>query len=230
MLRLCPKISRPQLGEAWDDTIRLGTEHGFRNAQASVLAPTGTIGFMMDCDTTGIEPDIALIKYKRLVGGGTIKIVNNTVDEALQHLGYDEAQRKAIADYVDREETIEGAPGLDCDHLPVFDCAFRAANGTRSISCHGSHPHDGGCPTLHLGRHFQDGEPACGCRPWRNSRRHTWRHGRRAEGHRLVPRGLQTVPSRSPPARPIRVRSRRRHSSQGRPASSGASCPMRGDR
>ncbi len=81
--------------EAWDDTIRLGTEHGFRNAQASVLAPTGTIGFMMDCDTTGIEPDIALIKYKRLVGGGTIKIVNNTVDEALQRLGYDEGQRKS---------------------------------------------------------------------------------------------------------------------------------------
>jgi ribonucleoside-diphosphate reductase alpha chain len=92
---------------------------------------------MMDCDTTGIEPDIALIKYKRLVGGGTIKIVNNTVDEALQHLGYDEGQRKTIADYVDREETIEGAPGLDCDHLPVFDCAFRAANGTRSISAMG---------------------------------------------------------------------------------------------
>ena len=134
---LVPKDLTTAAREAWDDTIRLGTEHGFRNAQASVLAPTGTIGFMMDCDTTGIEPDIALIKYKRLVGGGTIKIVNNTVDEALQRLGYDEAQRKAIADYVDREETIEGAPGLDCDHLPVFDCAFRAANGTRSISAMG---------------------------------------------------------------------------------------------
>jgi len=123
--------------DAWDDAIRLGGEHGFRNAQATVLAPTGTIGFMMDCDTTGIEPDIALIKYKRLVGGGTMKIVNNTVDEALAHLGYDEGQRKTIADYIDREETIEGAPGLDCDHLPVFDCAFRAANGTRSISAMG---------------------------------------------------------------------------------------------
>jgi ribonucleoside-diphosphate reductase alpha chain len=134
---LVPKDLTTAACEAWDDTIRLGTEHGFRNAQASVLAPTGTIGFMMDCDTTGIEPDIALIKYKRLVGGGTIKIVNNTVDEALQRLGYDESQRKAIADYVDREETIEGAPGLDCAHLPVFDCAFRAANGTRSISAMG---------------------------------------------------------------------------------------------
>ena len=118
---------------AWDEAIAIGDEHGFRNAQASVLAPTGTIGFMMDCDTTGIEPDIALIKYKRLVGGGTIKIVNNTTEEALERLGYDDNQRKAIVEYIDREETIEGAPGLQEEHLPVFDCAFRAANGTRSI-------------------------------------------------------------------------------------------------
>ena len=118
---------------AWDDAIAVGSEHGFRNGQATVLAPTGTIGFMMDCDTTGIEPDIALIKYKRLVGGGMIKIVNNTIDEALARLGYDDDQRKSIIEYVDREETIEGAPGLKNEHLPVFDCAFRAANGTRSI-------------------------------------------------------------------------------------------------
>jgi ribonucleoside-diphosphate reductase alpha chain len=118
---------------SWDEAINVGSEHGFRNAQASVLAPTGTIGFMMDCDTTGIEPDIALIKYKRLVGGGMIKIVNNTTEEALARLGYDEDQRKAIVEYIDREETIEGAPGLSDEHLPVFDCAFRAANGTRSI-------------------------------------------------------------------------------------------------
>jgi ribonucleoside-diphosphate reductase alpha chain len=118
---------------AWDEAINIGSEHGFRNAQASVLAPTGTIGFMMDCDTTGIEPDIALIKYKRLVGGGMLKIVNNTTEEALACLGYDEDQRKAIVEYIDREETIEGAPGISDEHLPVFDCAFRAANGTRSI-------------------------------------------------------------------------------------------------
>jgi len=118
---------------AWDEAINVGSEHGFRNAQASVLAPTGTIGFMMDCDTTGIEPDIALIKYKRLVGGGMLKIVNNTTEEALSCLGYDEDQRKAIVEYIDREETIEGAPGISEEHLPVFDCAFRAANGTRSI-------------------------------------------------------------------------------------------------
>ncbi len=119
--------------DAWDQTLEIGKEHGYRNGQATVLAPTGTIGFMMDCDTTGIEPDIALIKYKRLVGGGMIKIVNNTITEALGKLGYDEAQTKAIVDYIDTEETIEGAPGLKPEHLPVFDCAFRAANGTRSI-------------------------------------------------------------------------------------------------
>ncbi len=122
---------------AWDDAISIGTDHGYRNGQATVLAPTGTIGFMMDCDTTGIEPDIALIKYKRLVGGGIIKIVNNTIDEALARLGYDDDHRKNIVEYVDREETIEGAPGLRTEHLPVFDCAFRAANGTRSIHAMG---------------------------------------------------------------------------------------------
>ncbi len=128
-----PKDLMAGASDVWDDAIAIGTEHGFRNGQATVLAPTGTIGFMMDCDTTGIEPDIALIKYKRLVGGGMIKIVNNTTEEALQNLGYDDNQRKAIVDYIDREETIEGAPALQDNHLPVFDCAFRAANGTRSI-------------------------------------------------------------------------------------------------
>jgi ribonucleoside-diphosphate reductase alpha chain len=122
---------------AWDDAISIGREHGFRNGQATVLAPTGTIGFMMDCDTTGIEPDIALIKYKRLVGGGMIKIVNGTTREALTNLGYNEEQTQAIIDYIDTEETIEGAPGLADAHLPVFDCAFRAANGTRSIHYQG---------------------------------------------------------------------------------------------
>ena len=123
--------------DAWDQTLEIGKVYGYRNGQATVLAPTGTIGFMMDCDTTGIEPDIALIKYKRLVGGGMIKIVNNTLTEALGKLGYAEAQVKAIVEYVDTEETIEGAPGLKPEHLPVFDCAFRAANGTRSIHYQG---------------------------------------------------------------------------------------------
>jgi ribonucleoside-diphosphate reductase alpha chain len=110
---------------SWDDAVELGEQHGYRNAQATVLAPTGTIGFMMDCDTTGVEPDIALVKYKKLVGGGMMKIVNQTVPMALKKLGYSPAQVDAIIDYIDVHETIEGAPGLKDAHLPVFDCASR---------------------------------------------------------------------------------------------------------
>ena len=119
--------------ESWDEAITLGEEHGFRNGQTTVLAPTGTIAFLMDCDTTGIEPDIALIKYKRLVGGGMLKMVNNSVPEVLRRLGYDEATVRGIVNHIDKRETIEGAPGMQEEHLPVFDCAFRSANGTRSI-------------------------------------------------------------------------------------------------
>jgi ribonucleoside-diphosphate reductase alpha chain len=118
---------------SWDDAVELGEQFGYRNAQATVLAPTGTIGFMMDCDTTGVEPDIALVKYKKLVGGGLMKIVNQTVPMALRKLGYTPPQVDAIVDYIDRNETIEGAPGLKESHLPVFDCAFKAAKGQRSI-------------------------------------------------------------------------------------------------
>jgi ribonucleoside-diphosphate reductase alpha chain len=119
--------------DVWGEALELGRRHGYKNAQVTVLAPTGTIAFMMDCDTTGVEPDIALVKYKKLVGGGMLKIVNNTVPMALARLGYDEAQRQAILDHVDERETIEGAPGLRDEHLPVFDCAFRPVNGKRSI-------------------------------------------------------------------------------------------------
>ncbi|HVP65808.1 MAG TPA: vitamin B12-dependent ribonucleotide reductase [Anaeromyxobacteraceae bacterium] len=118
---------------SWTDAVRLGTQHGYRNAQTTVLAPTGTIGFMMDCDTTGIEPDIALIKYKKLVGGGVLKIVNNTVPLALQRLGYNGNEVGTILQYIDDMETIEGAPGLKEEHLTVFDCAFKPQNGSRSI-------------------------------------------------------------------------------------------------
>jgi ribonucleoside-diphosphate reductase alpha chain len=117
----------------WKDVLRLGKQYGIRNAQATVLAPTGTIGFMMDCDTTGVEPDIALVKYKKLVGGGLMKIVNQTVPEALRKLGYDEEQIEHIIAYIDKNDTIEGAPHLKEEHLPVFDCAFKPANGKRSI-------------------------------------------------------------------------------------------------
>jgi ribonucleoside-diphosphate reductase alpha chain len=117
----------------WDECVELGDQHGYRNAQATVLAPTGTIGFMMDCDTTGVEPDIALVKYKKLVGGGIMKIVNGTVPSALEKLGYTAAQVKDIIGFIDENETIEGAPHLKDKDLPVFDCAFKATRGTRSI-------------------------------------------------------------------------------------------------
>jgi len=119
--------------KVWDEAYALGQQHGYRNAQISVVAPTGTIAFMMDCDTTGIEPDIALVKYKKLVGGGMLKIVNNTVPTALKRLGYDPKQVKEIVDYINENDTIEGAPHLLDAHLPVFDCAFKATNGVRSI-------------------------------------------------------------------------------------------------
>jgi adenosylcobalamin-dependent ribonucleoside-diphosphate reductase len=131
------RLVEPQLLDAargaWDDSLALGRQHGFRNSQCSVLAPTGTIAFMMDCDTTGIEPDIALVKYKTLVGGGVMKIVNQTVPEALRRLGYRAKEVSAIVDAIDANGTIEGAPFLREEDLPVFDCAFRAASGTRSI-------------------------------------------------------------------------------------------------
>jgi ribonucleoside-diphosphate reductase alpha chain len=118
---------------SWDEALSQGETHGYRNSQVTVLAPTGTIGFMMDCDTTGIEPDIALIKYKKLVGGGMLKIVNNTVPLALQKLGYGPAEVTEIISFLEKNDTIEGAPHLKDDHLAVFDCAFKPAKGHRSI-------------------------------------------------------------------------------------------------
>ncbi len=117
----------------WAEAHKAGAIAGFRNAQISVLAPTGTIGFMMDCDTTGIEPDLALVKYKKLVGGGVIKIVNNTVPQALIKLGYTPGQTEKIVAHIDSTGTIEGAPDLKPEHLAVFDCSFRPQNGIRSI-------------------------------------------------------------------------------------------------
>jgi ribonucleoside-diphosphate reductase alpha chain len=119
--------------KSWDEALAVGRKAGYRNSQATVLAPTGTIAFMMDCDTTGVEPDIALVKYKRLVGGGMLKIVNNTVPHALKRLGYESKAIQAIVEYIDEHETIEGAPQLRNEHLPVFDCAFKPTRGSRSI-------------------------------------------------------------------------------------------------
>ena len=176
----------------WDEAYTAGTAHGFRNSQVTVLAPTGTIAFMMDCDTTGVEPDIALVKYKKLVGGGMLKIVNNTVPRALRRLGYESKDIQSIVEYIDEHDTIEGAPELKDEHLPVFDCAFKAAQG------HARHPsarppaHDGRGAAVHLRRHLQDHQHA--------ERRDRGRHhgglhrglAPRREGGCHLPRRLQT--------------------------------------
>ncbi len=128
-----PKDVSAAATAVFDEALELGQQHGYRNAQVTVLAPTGTIAFMMDCDTTGVEPDIALIKYKKLVGEGFLKIVNQTVPAALRKLGYGAEQVDEILAYLMEHETIEGAPHLKPQHLPVFDCAFKPANGERSI-------------------------------------------------------------------------------------------------
>jgi ribonucleoside-diphosphate reductase alpha chain len=120
--------------EAWDDALELGEQHGYKNSQVTVLAPTGTIGFMMDCDTTGIEPDLALVKHKKLVGGGVIRIVNNTVPEALMRLGYTPEQTSEIVSHIDKNGKIDGAPYLKEEHVPVFDCSLAPAGGGRSIA------------------------------------------------------------------------------------------------
>ncbi len=123
--------------DSWDEALKVGTAAGYRNSQATVIAPTGTIAFMMDCDTTGVEPDIALIKYKKLVGGGMLKIVNGTVPRALKRLGYDSKEVQEIVEYLDENETIEGAPQLADAHLAVFDCAFKPRAGARTIHYNG---------------------------------------------------------------------------------------------
>jgi ribonucleoside-diphosphate reductase alpha chain len=132
-----PEHVQPELFMAaqgsWDDALALGEKFGYKNSQVTVLAPTGTIGFMMDCDTTGIEPDLALVKYKKLVGGGLIKIVNNTVPSALMKLGYTPEETSEIVSYIDKEGKVEGAPHFKAEHLPVFDCSL-AAPGGRSIA------------------------------------------------------------------------------------------------
>jgi ribonucleoside-diphosphate reductase alpha chain len=129
----CPDYMLNAAKNAWDQAFTLGSQRGFRNAQTTVLAPTGTIGFMMDCDTTGVEPDIALVKYKLLVGGGMLKLVNHTVPMALERLGYGPEDVKEICDAIDRDDTIETATKLRPEHLSIFDCAFKPKNGKRHI-------------------------------------------------------------------------------------------------
>jgi ribonucleoside-diphosphate reductase alpha chain len=130
----CPAYLKDAARQVWAECVASGEAHGYRNAQATVLAPTGTIAFMMDCDTTGIEPDIALVKYKQLAGGGMMKIVNRTVPKALETLNYDRLTIEKILKFIEEHDTIEGAPGLRNEHLAVFDCAFKPQNGKRSIA------------------------------------------------------------------------------------------------
>jgi ribonucleoside-diphosphate reductase alpha chain len=133
-----PEHVQPELfmaaQESWDAALQHGEKFGYKNSQVTVLAPTGTIGFMMDCDTTGIEPDLALVKHKKLVGGGLIKIVNNTVPQALMKLGYTPEETSEMVSYIDKRGTIEGAPHFKSEHLPVFDCSLAPMGGGRSIS------------------------------------------------------------------------------------------------
>ncbi len=179
--------------ESWDDALELGEKFGYKNSQVSVLAPTGTIGFMMDCDTTGIEPDLALVKQKRLVGGGVIKIVNNTVPQALMKLGYPPEQVAQIVDYIDAEGKIEGAPGLKPEHLPVFDCSLTPMGGGRSIAWRGHLQDDGGGAAVSLRRDQQDDQHA---RRIHGRRHHRGLHrvleaGPQGRGH--LPRQFQAL-------------------------------------
>ena len=129
-----PDVLQQAADDAWRQALELGEQHGYRNAQATVLAPTGTIAFMMDCDTTGVEPDLSLVKHKNLSGGGMLKVVNRTVPAALERLGYDTEVIGRIDAYIDETGTIEGAPDLKTEHLPIFDCSITPANGERSIA------------------------------------------------------------------------------------------------
>ena len=192
----------PQLTElvaaaknSWDGALAHGEKFGYRNSQVTVLAPTGTIGFMMDCDTTGVEPDLALVKYKKLVGGGMIKIVNNTVPSALIKLGYSEADVNAIVSYIDATGTIEGAPAIKPEHLAVFDCSFKPAKGTRSISYMGHIKMMGAAQPFLSGSDLENREPASRLLRRRHRR---GLHGELAPGHqgrRHLPRQLQGNPA-----------------------------------
>ncbi len=156
----CPPYLKQAARAVWDDVLVNGRQHGFRNAQATVLAPTGTISFLMDCDTTGIEPDIALVKYKQLAGGGMLKIVNQTVPLALTTMGYDQPQIESILAYIDREDTIEGCAGLEGRASVGLRLCVPTAQWLALDPLAGARPHDGRRPAIPLGRHFQDGQHA----------------------------------------------------------------------
>ena len=157
---------KEEAAKVWDRAAALGKGHGYRNAQVTVLAPTGTISFLMDCDTTGIEPDIALVKYKLLAGGGMLKIVNQTVSPALEKLGYNSEEIERIIAHIDAFDTIEDvtdtdgsiiSSGLKPEHLSIFDCAFKPYKGERVVRLHGASAYDGSGATVPERRDFQNG-------------------------------------------------------------------------
>ena len=187
----CPPTLLSAAQQAWDDACELGERHGVRNTQASVLAPTGTIGLMMDCDTTGIEPDLGLVKMKKLVGGGTMSIVNQTVPRALRRLGYDDQQIDEIVAYIDEHKTILGAPHLAAEHVPVFACSM----GDNAIHYLGPRQDDGRGPAVHLRRHLQDGQHARGGHRRGGRAAPPRRLEARHQGRRHLPRQLQGRPA-----------------------------------
>ena len=177
--------------KAWDAVVKTGERNGFRNAQASVLAPTGTIGFMMDCDTTGIEPDFSLVKFKKLVGGGSMQIVNQTIPRALRKLGYQTESIEAIVEYIAEHGHVIDAPGLKHEHYEVFDCAM----GARSLVPDGPRADDGGGAAVPVRRDLQDREPA-GVGDGRGDRgRLPAELEARPQGDRHLPRQLQGRPA-----------------------------------
>ena len=195
---------------AWDDALELGQKFGYRNAQATVLAPTGTIAFMMDCDTTGVEPDIALVKYKKLVGGGMMKIVNQTVPRALRRLGYAPAEIEAIVRHIDDTGTIEGAP--DAARRTPRGLRLRVQAGERPAvdPPHGPHQDDGGRAAVYLGRHLEDGESPneATIEDVASTYVEAWRHGVKAiaiyrDGSRRCSRSRPRRARERPPRRPL---------------------------
>ena len=221
----CPEPLRDAARRVWDDVLAAGVVHGFRNAQATVLAPTGTISFMMDCDTTGIEPDIALVKYKQLAGGGMLKIVNQTVPLALKTLGYDEPQIGSILAYIDEKDTIEGAPDVKDEHLAVFDCAFTPRNGKRSIAWQAHVLMMAAAQPFLSRRHLEDGEHAARS----DGRGHRQGVLRRLEAG---PQGAGDLPRRLE-GEPAALDEHRRRSGRGecgRPSRGANGCETRGSR
>ncbi len=189
----CPTYLRDAARQCWNECLQSGRKYGYRNAQATVLAPTGTIAFMMDCDTTGIEPDIALVKYKQLAGGGMMKIVNRTVPEALNTLGYDDTEIENILEYIETQETIEGSPVLKDEHLACLRLCLQGRQGNAVDRLEGTRHDDGRRSALPVGCHLEDRQHACRLHRRRCRRRLHRRVEARPQSPRHLSRRLEAV-------------------------------------